>query len=263
MFDFVKIGLIDIIDILLFGFLIYQAYKLIRGTIAINIFTGILLFYLLWLISKAVGMSLISNVLGQVIGVGVLALIILFQQEIRRFFMRLGTRYMSSKFFSKFIARFFLPSTTPLESEDLNQLTEACQNMAESKTGALIVLTNSSSLEEIVESGDRIDAKISARLVQTIFTKGSPMHDGAMILSNGRIVAARCTLPISEDPKLPAHYGMRHRAAIAISEHSDADVIVVSEESGAISFVSGGTINQMGSITELRVQIDKISKSKE
>ncbi|MFA5712673.1 MAG: diadenylate cyclase CdaA [Bacteroidales bacterium] len=262
MFDFVKIGLIDIIDILLVGFLIYQAYKLIKGTIAINIFTGLLLFYLIWLISKAVGMKLISGILGQVMGVGVLALIILFQQEIRRFLMKLGTRYMNSKFFSKFIAKLNLSGGTPLESEDLNQLTEACQKMSESRIGALIVLANNSSLEDILESGDRLDAKISARLIEAIFTKGGPMHDGAMILSQGRIVAARCTLPISENLKIAPHYGMRHRAALGVSEESDSFVVVISEESGNISFVSKGVIVGMGSINELRAHLDKIFNKK-
>ncbi len=260
MFDFIKIELIDIIDILLVGLLIYQAYKLIKGTAALNIFAGILLFYFIWLVVKALQMSLLSAILGQVIGVGVLALIILFQQEIRRFLLRLGTKYMDSSHNLKVINLFFGTRNKAMSNEELNEITEACRRMSQSRTGALIVLAKSSSLDFIVESGDRLDAKISRRLIENIFFHNAPMHDGAMIISGEKIIAARCTLPISENPHIPAHFGMRHKAAVGISEQSDCVVIVVSEETGEISFVNNGEIKKMSSITELRLVIESSYK---
>ena len=256
MLDFIKIELIDIIDIFLVAILIYQAYKLIRGTAALNIFTGIIVFYFIWLVVKALRMELLSAILGQVMGVGVLALIILFQQEIRRFFLRLGTKYMDSSHKLKFVSIFLGAQGKSISGEALNEITQACRRMSESKTGALIVLAKSSSLEFVIESGDRLDAKISRRLIENIFFKNAPMHDGAMVIASDKIVAARCTLPITENPHLQAIYGMRHRAAAGISEHSDANVIVVSEETGQISFVSNGEIKIINSIAELRLAIE-------
>jgi uncharacterized protein (TIGR00159 family) len=256
MLDFIKIEIIDIIDIILVGILIYQAFKLIKGTAALNIFTGIIVFYFIWLVVKALRMDLLSAILGQVMGVGVLALIILFQQEIRRFLMRLGTRYMDSSHNLRFVNLFFGTQGKVFTGEALNEITQACRRMSESKTGALIVLSRGSSLDFVIESGDRLDARISRRLIENIFFKNAPMHDGAMVISRDKIVAARCTLPISENPHLPANYGMRHRAAVGITEQSDANVVVVSEETGNISFVSNGQIRQINSITELRLAIE-------
>ncbi|MHC1779948.1 MAG: diadenylate cyclase CdaA [Bacteroidales bacterium] len=261
MFDFIKIELIDIIDITLVGILIYQAYKLIKGTAALNIFTGILLFYFIWLVVKALRMNLLSAILGQVIGVGVLALIILFQQEIRRFLLRLGTRYMDSSHKLRIVNLFFGTQGKKISNEDLNEITQACRRMSESKTGALIVMARGSSLEFVTESGDRLDAKIGRRLIENIFFKNAPMHDGAMVIASEKIVAARCTLPISENPHIPAYYGMRHRAAVGITEESDSVVIVVSEQTGEISFVSNGEIKKMNSITELRISIENSFKT--
>lgn len=260
MFDLIKIELIDVIDIVLVGILIYQAYKLIKGTAAFNIFTGIIVFYFIWLLVKALHMDLLSAILGQVIGVGVLALIILFQQEIRRFLLRLGTRYMDSSKNFRIISALFNKRDTGLSLESLGELTHACRKMAETKTGALIVLAQKSSMEFIVDTGDRIDALINRRLIENIFFKNAPLHDGAMIVSGEKIVAARCTLPITENPNIPASYGMRHRAAAGITEVTDAVVIVVSEETGNISFVQNGEIKQMNSIAELRLAIENSYK---
>ncbi len=258
MFDFIKLEIIDVIDIFLVGVLIYQAYKLIRGTAALNIFTGILVFYFIWLVVKALQMDLLSAILGQIIGVGVLALIILFQQEIRRFLLRLGTRYIDSRQ-SLRVARFLFGSAAEsITNEVLKEITQACGRMSETKTGALIVISKSSSLEFIAESGDRLDARVSRRLIENIFFKNAPLHDGAMIITNDKIIAARCTLPISENLSIPAHFGMRHRAAVGITELSDAVVIVVSEERGDISLVNNGEIKKMNSISELRASIEKL-----
>lgn len=260
MFSFVNIQLIDIIDILLVGFLIYQIYKLIRGTAAISIFVGIIIIYVVWIIVKALNMSLLTAIIGQVLGVGVIALIILFQQEIRRFLLHLGNRYVMGG--GKRRLRWLLGNKQPeIVNEALDELTQACRRMGDTKTGALIVLTHSSSLGFVTETGDTIDANINRRLIENIFFKNSPLHDGAMVIANNRIVAARCTLPISENPNIPPQYGMRHRASAGITEETDASAIVVSEETGNISFVSNGEIKTMNSITELRIAIENSYKN--
>jgi len=260
MLDFIKIEWIDIMDIILVGLLIYQVYKLIRGTAALNIFTGILVFYFVWLIVKALRMELLGAILGQVIGVGVIALIVLFQQEIRRFLLLMGTRYMDSRQKLKIVNVFLGVKGKTVSLTLLDEVTQACRRMAESKTGALIVLAKSSSLEFVIETGDRIDAIICRRLIENIFFKNAPLHDGAMIIAYNKIVAARCTLPISENPHIPASFGMRHRAAMGITEITDANVIVVSEETGDISYVSNGVIKKMNSINELRLAIENSYK---
>ena len=260
MIDFIKIELIDIIDICMVGILIFQAYKLIKGTAAMNIFTGIIVFYFIWLVVKALHMDLLSAILGQIIGVGVLALIILFQQEIRRFLLRLGSRYMDSRRNLRLVNALLTSKQKGLSVNSLGELTQACRRMSETKTGALIVLSHQSSLEFIVDTGDRVDANINRRLIENIFFKNAPLHDGAMIIADEKVIAARCTLPITENPNIPPQYGMRHRAAVGISEHTDSSVIVVSEETGNISFVQNGEIKRMNSISELRLVIENSYK---
>ena len=260
MLDFIKIELIDIIDIAIIAFLIYQGYKFLKGTSAFTIFLGVLIFYLIWLVSNILKMELLSAIMGQVIGVGVLALIVIFQQEIRRFFLRLGNRYMHSSRKSKIFKSLFESKSKGFPAEDLNEITQACGQMSNSRMGALIVLEKNSSLEFVIESGDKLDAIISRRLIENIFFKNSPMHDGAMVIGQTKIVAARCTLPVSESSTIPANYGMRHRAAVGLTEQCDAVVVVVSEETGDISFVQNGEIKKMSSITELRVTIENSFK---
>ncbi len=254
MFEFIDIKIIDVIDILLVGILIYQAYKLIRGTAAISIFLGILLLYVVWIIVNALNMQLLSSIMGQVIGVGVIAIIVLFQQEIRRFLLHLGSKFNGRG--NTILTRIFGSKDTSIKLVELDELTQACRRMSETKTGALIVLAHTSSLEFVIETGDIIDAKINRRLIENLFFKNSPLHDGAVVIVNNRIIAARCTLPITENPNIPANYGMRHRAATGMTENSDASVIVVSEETGNISFVRDGVIKTMSSITELRLAIE-------
>ena len=147
-----------------------------------------------------------------------------------------------------------------MQLEALDEITQACRDMSDTKTGALIVLARTSSMEFVVETGDVVDARISRRLIENLFFKNSPLHDGAMVIANDRIVAARCTLPVSENPNIPAQYGMRHKAATGMTEQTDATVIVVSEETGNISFVRNGEIKKMNSITELRLAIENSYK---
>src|SRR5512137_2801796 len=245
------ITLLDLIDIFLVAGILFQLYKLIRGTAALSIFIGIFLIYIFWLIVKALNMELIGALLGQVIGVGVIALIIVFQQEVRRFLLVIGNRYMNRRRFSfgKIFSSVEEETGSPKEAEEIVRATES---MASKKTGALIVLGRKSSLDIYSEGGERIDAIISAELLETIFFKNSPLHDGAVLIEDGKIFAARCPLPITDRVSLPPKYGMRHRAAIGISEHTDSLVVVVSEESGTITVVEGGEVKENISPNELR-----------
>jgi uncharacterized protein (TIGR00159 family) len=245
------IRLIDLIDIVLVAIIFYQLYKLIRGTAALSIFIGIFLIYMFWLIVKALNMELIGALMGQVIGVGVIALIIVFQQEVRRFLLVIGNRYMNRRRFSfgKIFSSVEEETGSPKEAEEIVRATES---MASKKTGALIVLGRKSSLDIYSEGGERIDAIISAELLETIFFKNSPLHDGAVLIEDGKIFAARCPLPITDRVSLPPRFGMRHRAAIGISEHTDALVVVVSEESGHITVAEGGQMKEHITPNELR-----------
>jgi diadenylate cyclase len=245
------ITILDIIDILLVAIILFQIYRIIRGTAAFSIFITIFFIYLFWLLVKALNMELISALLGQVIGVGVLALIIVFQQEVRRFLLVIGNRYITGKRFS--VGRFFSPvkneAGSPKEAEEI---VRACEAMASNKTGALIVIGRRSSLYLYSEGGEILKAQISAELLQTIFFKNTPLHDGAVLIEGGVILAARCPLPVTEQVALPARYGMRHRAAIGMSENSDALIVIVSEESGFISVVNEGEIRENITSKELR-----------
>lgn len=261
MFDFIDISWIDVIDVLMVGLLIYWLIRVVRGTSAVNIFLGILLLYVIWIASRALGMKLLSFILGQVLGVGVVALLVIFQPEIRRFLLRISSSTSQAAYKGLFSKLFRQTARSGgMQPAELEELTAACSQMADTKTGALIALRHNSGLGEIIDTGDEIDARISRRLIENIFFKNSPLHDGAMILSENRILAARCTLPITQRQDIPAHYGMRHRAAIGLSEACDASVIVVSEETGQISFVQEGQIKTLGSITELRLAIEQSYK---
>lgn len=237
---FITLRFLDILDIILVAFLLYQLYLLIRGTAAINIFIGIFSLYLLWLVVKALDMQLLSSILGQVIGVGVIALIIVFQQEIRRFLLLIGSRYMSNYRFS--IADFFSFKSKPKPKIRINEIVKACTDMSAFKTGALISIAKRDNLANYSKTGIIINADTSSRLLESIFFKNNPLHDGSVIIRKEKIYAASCVLPASERADLPPHFGMRHRAAIGLTERTDAVVIVVSEETGAISFAENGNI---------------------
>ncbi len=254
-FGFLRISLTDILDILLVALLIYLVFRWIRDSAAMNIFTAIIAIYVLKVVADALKMKLIGALLGTFIDVGVLAVIIIFQPEIRHFLMKFGSGSRFGLKTKAFINRFFGNEDNTMDNAALKEITEACRTMSEQKTGALIVLPHHVSLNHIIETGDRIDANINRRLIMNLFFKNSPLHDGAMIIDKNRIVAARCTLPITERTDIPARYGMRHKAAIGITEETDADVIVVSEETGGISFGHGGTLTEINNINELKLKL--------
>ena len=256
-FGFLDITLVDIIDIFVVALIMFQVYRLTRGTNALRIVVGILIIYLLWIVTRLLNMELLSMILGQIIGVGVIALIIVFQQEIRRFLILLGTQYTNRRV--SFMARLFRPRGRKVKvvgQEWIDTVVGACADMAKTKTGALIVIARKVNLLPFIEQGERIDALISASLIKNIFFKNSPLHDGAMVIADDRIAAARCVLP-STEREVPMEFGMRHRAALGASEITDALVIVVSEERGTISIARKGHISRDISPAHLQVLLRK------
>ncbi len=248
---FLDIRFVDVLDILAVGFLLFQVYKLMKGSVAIRIFLGFLFLYLIYLMVRAVDMELLSNILGEFMGVGVIAVIVLFQQEIRKFLLMLG----KTTFFNR--ESFFKGVVNREEILDINitQVVEAAKSMGGSNTGALIVFSRDSELKFYAESGDIVDAKLSKRLLLSIFNKYSPLHDGAAIIYKNRIKAARCVLPVTEKEELPAQFGMRHRAAVGMSEVTDSLVLVVSEETGQMSVARNGNVYHNLSGQEIREKI--------
>lgn len=254
MLDFLNFSWIDILDILMVALIIFLIFRWIRGSTAINIFIAIIIVLLVRVVAEAVGMKMISSLLGTVIDMGAVALVVIFQPEIRRFLSSLGRKAETTLQRPGFLQWLF-PSwqSGQVDVKALREITEAVREMAAQKEGALILILHKNSLDDIVATGDVVDAEISRRLIMNIFFKNSPLHDGAMVIANNRIAAARCTLPITERTDLPARYGMRHKAALGISEQCDADVIVVSEETGGISLVRGGQITPIESINVLNL----------
>jgi uncharacterized protein (TIGR00159 family) len=252
---FLHIRLLDIIDILLVAFLMYQVYLLVRGTVAINIIIAVLAIYIFWWFVRMLKMELLSSILGQVIGVGVIALIIVFQQEIRRFLILIGSRYISKNRmrFEKLMKMDFDPRPTV----KINSILKAVVRLSMTKTGALIVIRKKSTLDIYSQSGDIMEANTSSRLIISIFNKYSPLHDGAIIIDKEKIAAARVVLPVTDNPDLPPEYGLRHRAAIGISEMTDAIVIVVSEETGQISVARNGNLTRGINHDELKAQLKR------
>lgn len=253
---FLEIAWKDIVDILLVTILLYQLYKLLSGSVALKIFLGLMAVWLLYLVVRAAGMELLSIILGQFMGVGVLAAIILFQPEIRRFLLLIGktTAFNNDRIFKGFPWR----KGYGTEKLSLTPFIDAAKSLAGKNTGALIVFAKSSELRFYAESGDLIDAVISKRLLMAIFNKTSPLHDGAVIIQNNRIKAARCILPVTERDDIPASMGLRHRAAIGLSEVSDSIVLVVSEETGQIALVYSGQVHRNLSSADLRSKLNQL-----
>lgn len=255
--DFIHITVIDVIDIVVVAVLMYYIYKVTRGTRAPSIFTGFIVIYLLWIVVKALNMELLSTILGSFIGVGAITLIVVFQPEIRRFLQMIGTRGLKG---DSLLSKLFDVKDRSADKQGyVNPIVSACGDMSASRTGALIVIQQHTNLDVIAETGIEIDAKITSSLLKNIFFKNSPLHDGAAVIANGRIEAAKCVLPSTES-EVPLSFGMRHRAALGISEVTDAVVIVVSEETGSISIAYRGKINSGLSPTELKAEILKYEK---
>lgn len=246
MFDF---GIKDIIDIFLVALMLYYIYRLMKESRSLNVFIGIMVFVLVWLfVSQVLEMRLLGSILDKLVSVGVIGIIVLFQEEIRKFLYSLGAHQRVKAF-----ARFFAANNDKDEEdkETIMPIVLACMDMARSKEGALIVIERAIRLDDIVDTGDRIDANINQRLIENIFFKNSPLHDGAMVISNKRIKAAGCILPVSHSHNIPKELGLRHRAAMGISQDSDAIAIVCSEETGRISVAIKGEFHLRLSAEEL------------
>lgn len=231
--SFIDFRILDAVDILLVAFLLYQLYRLIKGTVAINIFIGVAAIYLIWKLVEALQMELLSEILGKFIGVGVIALVIVFQQEIRKFLLLLGSTNFTRR-------RRFLRQLKWLRDEEehkvnIPEIVDACRHMASNFTGVLIVVERKSKLGSYIDTGTYLGAQLSGRLLESIFNKHSPLHDGAVIVSGEKMVAAGCILPLTEKTSIPSRFGLRHRAALGIAEKTDALAIIVSEETGSIS----------------------------
>ena len=234
-------GFKDFIDILLVACILYETYRLLRRTGASNLFWGILAFIVVWfLVSFVFQLDLTGALFDRIISVGAIALIIIFQDEIRMLFYRLGARFSSWQIFRR-----LNPEAAEASKQQILEITQACRHMASTKTGALIVLGGEGNLKEIVDTGERLDAIVSARLIENIFFKNTPLHDGALVIRNGKMIAAACILPVSKDQTIPQYYGLRHRAALGLAEKTDATCIVVSEETGHISMAKEGQIHEV------------------
>lgn len=233
----------DIAEILLVAILLYQTYKLLKRTGAANIFVGIMIFLICWFfVSYIFKMELLRSIFDTVINVGAFALIVLFQDEIRSFLSKLGSKQNWGILNS--IKKLFSDSNLSKDKTDFEivQIVLACRNLSKNSTGGLIVITRSNDLDFYIQSGEQINAAINSRLIENIFFKNSPLHDGAMIVSKSKIKAVACILPVSKNQTIPKRLGLRHRAALGITEHTDALAIVISEETGHISLAINGQL---------------------
>lgn len=251
-------GIKDIIDIVLVAFMLYYLYRIMKESGTINIFYGVLAFIIVWVLtSEILEMRLLGSILDKFMSIGLLILVIIFQDQIKRFLVELGSQKRW-----KFLTNLFHHKKDAAEDDDrkwIMPIVYACMNMAKSKTGALIVIQQKISLENYEKTGDMIDAAINSRLIENIFFKNSPLHDGAMIIAHDRIKAAGCILPVSHDTNIPRSMGLRHRSALGISQATDAAAVVVSEETGSISFAHRGKIISRLSSTDLEHRLSKLA----
>ncbi len=255
---FIEIGLKDIIDILLVALMLYYIYRLMRESRSLNVFIGIMMFVVVWIfVSQVLEMRLLGTILDKLVSVGVIALIVLFQDDIRKVLYNLGAHQRMRRLSAFFTSKKMRERKKGNVKQDIMPVVMACMNMSRNKVGALIVFERSMPLDEAVSTGDRINADINQRLIENIFFKNSPLHDGAMIISDHRIKAASCILPVSHDLDIPKELGLRHRSAMGIAQESDALAIVVSEETGTISIAIRGEFRLRLSAEELESILTK------
>jgi len=251
-FSFLEFNFVDAIDIVLVALLLFYLYKLVRGTVAINIFLGIVIIYFMYQLTVTLNMNVLSNVLGNFISVGFFALIVVFQQEIRKFLLLLGsTNYTSRKSLFRYF-NFLNQDDAKNVQLDLSLFVSACENMAKEKTGAIIVLERSNSLDFVKSTGDSTSIRLSPQILESIFYKNSPLHDGAIIMKENTITATRVVLPVSESTSIPNYFGLRHRAGAGISEKTDALVVVISEQRGEIVYIKDGRLETFTSGEKLK-----------
>lgn len=237
MLDFLNFSVLDALDIVLVAVLLYYVYKLLKGTVAINIFIGIALIVLIWKITEALQMKMLSGLLGALLSLGAIAVLIVFQPEVRKFLLMLGSTNFSNK--RSFLNQLKFLNTEIHTTMNVESVVSACESMASKKTGALIVLERTHNLDFVKSTGDKMNAEVNQPILESIFYKNSPLHDGAMIIKENFIIATRAVLPLS-NKTLPSRFGLRHRAAIGITEKTDALCLIVSEETGKMSYIKDG-----------------------
>ena len=258
---FFEFGLKDIIDIVLVALMLYYTYRIMKESRSLNVFAGIMVFVVIWLIvSQVLEMRLLGSIMDKLVSVGVIGLIVLFQKEIRYFLYNLGAHQKAKNILKLFRSD---KNKKGADRKAILPIVMACMNMGKGKVGALIVIERNVILQDIVETGDYIDARINQRLIENIFFKNSPLHDGAMIISKKRIKAAGCILPVSHSQDIPKEFGLRHRAAMGISQSSDALAIVVSEETGGISTTHNGIFKHDLTLDEFETELRKVFLSEQ
>ena len=253
--DIINLRFLDVLDIVFVAFLLYYLYKLVKGTVAVNIFIGIVIIYLMGSLTELLQMELLSSVLGEFIGVGMFALIVVFQQEIRKFLLMIGSTNFTQK--GKFFTQLRFLKGDLETSTNVEDIISACEAMGQSYTGALIIIQKNTNLDFVKNSGDDMNIELNQPIIESIFYKNSPLHDGAMVIEDNKITATRVILPVSNDRSIPLRFGLRHRAAVGITEKTDALALVVSEETGQISYVRDGEFVMFESNDEL---IDRIKE---
>ena len=259
---FISFGITDAVDIVLVAIMLYQLYKMVKGTAAVNVFIGLALIYVVWIIVRAFELKLLGSILGKFINVGVIAVMVVFQQEIRKFLLYIGSNEFIKNKNWKNIFALSSQSNSSLDFVlDVDAVVRACFSMSETKTGALIIISRKSDLKFYVNTGEMVDSALTEKMLENIFYKNSPMHDGAVIIKDNRIIAARCVLPVTEKENFPSHFGMRHRAAVGLTETTDALAITVSEQTGNVSLTVNGEINSNLNKDKLTYLIEKNLKN--
>ena len=251
--DIINLRFLDVLDIVFVALLLYYLYKLVKGTVAVNIFIGIVIIYLMGSLTDLLQMELLSSVLGEFIGVGMFALIVVFQQEIRKFLLMIGSTKFTQK--GKFFSQLKFLKGDLETSTNVEDIISACEAMGQSYTGALIVIQKNTNLDFVKNSGDDMNIELNQPIIESIFYKNSPLHDGAMVIEDNKITATRVILPVSNDRSIPLRFGLRHRAAVGITEKTDALALVVSEETGQISYVRDGEFIMFESNDELQKKL--------
>lgn len=251
--DFIDFDIFSIIDIVLVATLLYYVYKLVRNTVAIKILVGILIILIIWKVTQVLQMEMLSSILGRFFQVGMFGLIVVFQQEIRKFLLMIGSTNIANKnsLFSQF--QFFKHETGSLDHIDV--LIKACEKLSKTNTGGLIVLKRGANLDFVTSTGDEMNIELNQPIIQSIFYKNSPLHDGAIVIDEDKIIATRVILPVSNSRKIPLRFGLRHRAALGITEKTDALALVISEENGQISYLKDGEFVIFEDLEELTTKL--------
>ena len=253
--DILNFRFIDYLDVILVALLLYYLYKLVKGTVAINIFLGIIIIYGAWRLTEFLNMELLSNIFGGFMKVGIIALIVVFQPEIRKFLLMVGSTNFSRR--RKFLEQLKFLRTETTNTTDVDAIISSCNKMSMSKTGALIVFERSNNLDFLADSGDEMNIKVTQPIIESIFFKNSPLHDGAIIISENIVKATRVILPVNNEKRIPQRFGLRHRAAIGVTEKTDALALAVSEETGLFSYFKDGDFVVFEDTVALNAMIKK------